>query len=101
MNSDERQIYIQALRTFGASSQLAMAQEECAELIVELAHHKRGRNNLIDITQEVADVEIMMGQLRVLLGDANVDLAKEHKLDRLKKRLEAFNEDRDPGAAVS
>lgn len=38
---------------------------------------------------EVADVEIMLGQMRVLYGNAEIDAAKKEKLERLKKRLES------------
>ncbi len=63
--------------------------EECGELICALSHHLRGR--ISNVTEELADVEIMCQQLRLLIGDDAVDRAKAQKLDRLRERLAAIS----------
>jgi len=67
-----------------------MAIEECGELIVKLAKYGRNHNGSKpeDIVDEIADVEIMMAQLRVIFKEYSVDYAKDLKLNRLKKRVE-------------
>jgi NTP pyrophosphatase (non-canonical NTP hydrolase) len=86
-DASEEAIYKRALERFGAASQLAMAQEECAELIAAISHLRR-RNSIEELLGEIADVEIMLGQLRLMLGDAAIDARKKAKLERLAQRLE-------------
>lgn len=85
---NKKQIYRSALKKWGAEEQIGQAIEECAELIVALRHFRRGKATLIDVATEIADVEIMTGQLRVLLGDRMIDAEKKRKLDQLGKRVE-------------
>lgn len=82
------EICCNALIQWGAESQIKMAIEECAELIQALCHMDRlERCNLDNVAEEVADVEIMCGQLRVLLGNDKVNRFREEKLKRLKDRI--------------
>jgi NTP pyrophosphatase (non-canonical NTP hydrolase) len=76
-----------AITRFGAFRQLGVAQEECAELIVKISHAQRKRIELEALAEEIADVEIMCRQLRVLVGDAGVDAKKRVKLARLEERI--------------
>lgn len=84
---NEKELYQRALDHFGAHSQLAMAQEECAELIAAISHLRR-RNSVEELMGEIADVEIMLGQLRIMFGNAAIDAIKKQKLQRLAQRLE-------------
>jgi NTP pyrophosphatase (non-canonical NTP hydrolase) len=65
-----------------------MVLEECAELILAIQHHRRNRNSLEAVAEEIADVEIMCGQLRLMVGNELVDKQKVAKLKRLSKRLD-------------
>ena len=56
-----------ALEAFGKEHQLIICMEEMAELTKELTKHLRGRDNIPQIAEEVADVEIMLEQLKILL----------------------------------
>ena len=92
---DEDKLYAAAIGLWGQEPQMRMAQEECAELIVAINKLSRahGHMNTIerwaDVCDEIADVEIMMRQLRMCAGPVhNIDSAKSIKLARLKKRLE-------------
>lgn len=81
-------IYSEAVRVYGKQSQLIMAMEEMAELTKELSKNIRGQRNTEAISEEMADVEIMLEQLKVIYGNrAAVDRVKCAKLDRLAVRL--------------
>jgi len=80
-------VYEEAVKTWGFKSQIDMAIEECSELITALRHCDRGKITAEAVCDEVADVEIMMAQLRVMLGDSNVEMAKSKKINRLIKRV--------------
>lgn len=76
---------------YGLYSQLSILQEECAELIQAASKYKR--NRLIDdyqhIVEEIADVEIMIAQVKYLLKMPNyhVDGVKEEKIKRQLERI--------------
>jgi hypothetical protein len=76
-------LFRRALALWGTDSQLGMVQEECAELIAAVSQYKRGRISEERLAEEVADVTIMVAQLRLLLGGGVVDRAVEKKLLRL------------------
>lgn len=53
-----------AIETFGETEQENLAQEECAELIQAISKKHRGKNH--NIAEEIADVEIMLEQLKII-----------------------------------
>lgn len=60
---ERRALLDRAITTYGAPAQMDMAVEE------------------------MADVQIMLGQLRIIFGRSTAE-AEEYKLERLKKRLD-------------
>lgn len=88
-NLDEKNIYRQAIEKWGAESQIYMLFEEMSELQKEICKNKRGEANFHRIAEEIADVEIMIGQMKLLFSikDA-VENFKKYKLERLKDRLD-------------
>lgn len=85
--SDE--IYRAALEAFGARAQVLMAIEEMSELTKELCKNDRGRENATYIAEEIADVEIMLGQMKILFDCMGaVDKFRLYKLNRLARRIE-------------
>lgn len=76
-----------AIHAHGSTAQIDMAVEECAELIVALRHHVRGRASLTESATEIADVLIMCAQLACLTGPELVAHEVTKKLDRLEARL--------------
>jgi NTP pyrophosphatase (non-canonical NTP hydrolase) len=86
----EAEIYKKAIEKWGVRSQVEMAIEECAELIVVIRQTQRDRATARDIAQEVADVEIMCGQLRKIIGDDVVAQCKKEKLNRLESRIKTL-----------
>ena len=84
-----RDIYTAAVKKFGKEHQLVLCMEEMAELTKELSKNMRGSKNITNISEEMADVEIMLEQLRVIFGNrSEVDTIKAEKLIRLADRLE-------------
>lgn len=85
---DERELYKQALDKWGAEAQICMVFEEMAELQKELCKALRGKENRIEIAEEIADVEIMLEQMKLLFGiEEGVERHKTLKLQRLEGRL--------------
>ncbi len=86
---DERKaIYGTAMEKWGAEAQIMMAVEEMSELTKEICKLYRGKGDMEALADEVADVTIMLEQLR-LIYDLN-DKVCEHmdsKVRRLADRL--------------
>jgi hypothetical protein len=86
-NSVEPSIYQRAIYLWGEQAQIGMAIEELGELIVKLAKWGRNHNGstIGDVVEEIADVEIMMEQLRLIMGNDLVESEKRKKLARLEE----------------
>ena len=84
----EIEIYREALRRWGPEAQMLMAFEEMSELQKELCKAARGKQNKAEIAEEIADVQIRLGQM-ILLHDCadEVEEQKARKLERLEGRL--------------
>jgi NTP pyrophosphatase (non-canonical NTP hydrolase) len=90
MKQLEKEIYQKALDKWGSELQIKVAIEECAELIKELAKYGRKVNgsDTEKIAEEIADVEIMLEQMKFLFMIAGrVELLKEVKLERVERLL--------------
>ena len=84
-----RDTYAAAVQTFGKHAQIILAMEEMSELTKELSKNIRGRENTAAISEEMADVEIMLEQLKTIFGNrAEVDRIRADKLRRLADLLE-------------
>ena len=87
---DEQKIYRAALAAWGADAQTLMVFEEMAELQKELCKAARGRDNREQIAEEIADVEIMLEQMKVRHRCSEAVAAyRESKLRRLAVRCSA------------
>ena len=86
-------VYGRAVTYYGESSRLLLTIEEMSELTKELVKRARGRDNLLAISEEMADVEIMLEQLKILFGNrAEIDSWKAKKLQRLVERMDGHND---------
>lgn len=87
---ERKQVYLQAIEKWGKELQITLAIEEMSELQKELCKHLRGDRNKNAISQEIADVEIMIEQVKIMLNidELNINELKEYKINRLKKRME-------------
>lgn len=90
MTTEERRALLdRAITTYGAPAQMEMA-----ELTKVLCKVKRvscaaeAKAVLENAVEEMADVQIMLDQLRIIFGRSTAE-AEEYKLERLKKRLDA------------
>lgn len=84
---NEKEICKQALKNWGWL-QKVVAMEEMAELQKELSKNMRGKENKIEIAEEIADVEIMLEQMKLLFDiEKEVEEEKKYKLKRLEERL--------------
>ena len=81
-------VYQAALRKWGADLQTMMAVEEMSELTKEICKIKRGKMDLDALADEIADVTIMLEQLREIYGlnDAVCD-HMDAKILRLQSRV--------------
>lgn len=106
----EEKILLRATKENGCLEQCFQAQEEAGELIQAINKMRRvggintgiiakpTSNSSIDyimaynnLCSEVADMEIMVKQLRSMLRGEQVDLIKSRKIIRLEKRLNLKN----------
>ena len=72
---------------YGEDHRCKMAIEEMSELTKEICKHFRGNDNLDHIAEEIADVEIMLEQLKIMHSNSvQVEEWKKTKLDRLKNK---------------
>lgn len=79
---NEQGILISAITVFGEHAQEEVAIEECSELIQAIIHKHRGREH--NIAEEIADVEIVLEQLKIINNCTNkVKQIRQEKIDRL------------------
>lgn len=83
---EELQICYEAVAMFGTTKQIDMAVEEMAELTQALSKFKRGK--IHNVEEEIADVEIMIEQLKIIFNADKYERFKHDKLCRLKEVLE-------------
>lgn len=86
---DKHSLYYEALQKWGLTFQVNMAIEEMAELTKVLLQSFRHNKTVNDeqIHEELADVEIMIEQLKTIYGFEAVERAKKVKLLRLEQML--------------
>lgn len=78
-----------AIETYGVEAQLRMAFEEMAELTQAICKSLRGVDNLNNVVEEIADVEIMLAQIKMIydIEQWEIDMKKKEKLLRLSEKL--------------
>lgn len=100
MNTTEKQIFKRAIEHYGVNDQSQVACEECAELIKALSkYHRVTKHQAYDkrkiqrcmnnIIEEVADVGIMIDQIKLMYGisEKDVNAVRTEKVERLRKAL--------------
>ncbi len=74
---------------YGIANQMPIAIEEMSELTKEICKYIRGNDNLNDIVEEIADVQIMVEQLISLFGiESKVNEMIDYKMLRQMQRME-------------
>ncbi len=87
---NEETIANKCINLWGKPDQIRQTIEECSELITKLAKYGRNVNGstIEQICEEIADVEIMCYQMRIVFNDYLVSRYKEEKLQRLEERVD-------------
>lgn len=79
---NEREIFEAVIKVFGANFQEGICQEECAELIQAISKKHRGKKH--NIPEEIADVEIMLEQMKIINQcDDEVKQIRAKKIENL------------------
>lgn len=85
---DEIILYKKAIKTWGIVAQQMMMFEEMGELIQAICKYSRDDDNTDNIAEEIADVEIMLGQMKIMFDVwSKAESYKANKLIRLESRL--------------
>ena len=83
------ELYSKAVSTYGINAQEDVLLEEMAELSKVILKGRRGQLSTKDLTDEIADVEIMLEQMKQHFGIGDeVKARKRFKKERLGKRLD-------------
>jgi len=87
---DKIDIYKKAIEKYGIKSQIIKTIEELSELQKELCKALAHNGNDQNIREEIADVEIMIEQMRIIFSISyeKIQIAKTVKIERLRRRLE-------------
>ena len=82
------EVYAAALERYGVDKQTTKAIEEMSELTKEICKLKIGDGSLYHLAEEIADVTIMLEQLRIFF-DVNDEVCKQmdEKVRRLRRRV--------------
>ena len=83
----------EALDKYGAQMQETICIEELSELQKALCKNIRGKGSMEDISEEIADVQIMLAQMILLFNlESEVKKWRNTKLERLRDRLSEVTE---------
>lgn len=85
-------LYAKCIALWGYEAQLDMVIEECSELIQAISHLRRKRVGIREVASEIADVELMISQMRHIFKNQDIskliEEEKEKKIQRIKERLD-------------
>lgn len=105
MTEDELHKFCTAcLDAWGERDQIDMLQEEMLELGLAAAHWKRGRANYENFIEEIADVELMCQQMRIVIdnmqqqfnlpyGSERIETVTREKVERTLDKMKEFYPD--------
>jgi NTP pyrophosphatase (non-canonical NTP hydrolase) len=90
------EVYYDAIEKYGIEAQVDVAIEEMSELTKALLKYRRVENKNIhtqeepyfNLLEEIADVQIMLEQLRIIYDPGSVETIMKRKQNRLAKKLE-------------
>ena len=85
---DRKELYTKLLNLYG-DKQIIIAIEELSELQKELCKSLRNNYNYGNIVEEIADVEIMLEQMKIYfeINENEIEGMKKLKIERTKERL--------------
>ena len=86
--NDEKTVFQTAIEQYGTFAQTLMLLEEMSELQKEICKSWRGKDNREQIAEEIADVEIMLAQVKMIYDVAeDAEKWRNAKVKRLWERL--------------
>jgi NTP pyrophosphatase (non-canonical NTP hydrolase) len=94
MTPREQALLEQAILAWGEQAQYGMVVEEIGELLTAMNHWCRKRCHAPTVAEEIADVQIMLDQLALLLGHTGPSMVKAFRFEkilRLERRLKDEN----------
>ena len=85
---EREELYKELIAKYGIL-QLAVAVEELSELQKEICKSLRDKTNVDNIVEEIADVTIMLEQLKIYfkISDSDLNSVIDYKIKRTKERL--------------
>ena len=93
MTDYERRIFRRAINHYKPNNQMRQLLEEMSELQKEICKYLRGRDNIEKVTEEIADVQIMLDQMVLIFScGGKVQAARSFKVHRLAERLNGGKE---------
>lgn len=75
--------------TYGERNQIDMAIEEMSELTQALSKYKRGKEH--NVEEEIADVQIMLDQLKLIFNNRKIKKIQRNKIRRLNRNFKKSN----------
>lgn len=95
--TQEHLILKDAVETYGDYDQIEMLIEECSEVILAAQKLKRCGNfahpeRSAHLMEEIADVSIMIDQMKYIFDEEKINAYREAKLHRLEQRLKEYKE---------
>lgn len=89
INTEEQKLYERTISVWGKNPQMLQVIEEMSELTKEILKNvNRHKDNIAEIIEETADVEIMLGQLKCCYNiNEQVAKYKAEKLKLIEKRV--------------
>ena len=86
---NEHDVCRDVINKHGISRQLAKAAEEFSDAAAAISRFLAGEGEYAEIIAEVADVEVMCVQMRMIYGADGIDQARAEKVARLHERLKS------------
>ena len=86
-DSEPWDIYILALDKWGVHIQTDMFVEEAAEAIQAISHYRRGRCDLDVVCGELADLQVMLEQMKIVFGTDRFEKIFAEKIVALDEKL--------------
>lgn len=89
----DRQLLKRIIETYGIENQMLQCVEEMAELTQAINKYRRAEklDTAVDaykqVIEEIADVQIMIEQMRLMFDGDEVDIVIFEKLERMEGRL--------------
>ena len=88
---NQSKVLVDAIKKYGGKLQSVVAIEELSELQKEISKFIRCKGDILGLKEEIADVYIVLEQLKIIynISDYDIDSYKKFKIDKLKESIES------------